>query len=217
MFLLDYDGYGSGASWDVREQSRYLFYGLKDMMWGLELQMHHQPWLKGVVLEYLDTRYQSGPIYHDHNPGMSDHIGGDDNYYNHYLYQGWSHWGQVMGNPLYRSPLYNPDHTLTIQNNRFLAWHLGLQGDCSALSSPLSTLAYRLLFSWQRGYGTYQGPLLQPETNASALAELTYSLPASSRWSGCSFRLACGVDHGGLLGNNRAVQVAFAYRFSVCK
>lgn len=203
MLLLDYDGYGEGEEWNLRKENRYLLYGLKDGLLGAELRLLRCPWLSDIVIEYMNTRYQSGPIYHDHNPGLSDHIGGDDNYYNHYLYQGWSHWGQVMGNPLYRSPLYNDDATLTIGDNRFYGWHMGLKGGCERVD-------YRLLASWQRGYGTYQHPLLTPADNLSMMAEATMRLP--ERWGrGWLLRAALGLDHGALLGNNAGGQLTLIY------
>ena len=207
MFLLDYDGYGQGAAWAQRAANRYLMYPLRDMQLGLELQMHCCPWLQSLVLEYLDTRFQSGPIYHDHNPGVSDHIGGADAYYNHYLYHGWSHWGQVMGNPLYRSPLYNADRTLTVQDNRFYAWHCGMMGAVGALG-------YRALLSWQQGYGTYEYPLLRPARNLSWLAEATYTPSADGWLGGCALRVAVGMDHGALLGNNLGVQLSVVWHVS---
>lgn len=208
MFFVDYDGYGEGTQWNERQQNRYLMYPLRDMQWGLELQLQHCRWLNSLVVEYLDTRYQSGPIYHDHNPGISDHIGGDDNYYNHYLYQGWSHWGQAMGNPLYRSPIYNTEPTLTLQNNRFYAWHLGAAGAIT------QSLDYRLLCSWQQGYGTYQYPLLKPQRNLSLMAEATYQPGGSGLLRYSSFRLALGYDHGELLGNNLGAQLTFIYHLT---
>lgn len=208
MFFLDYDGYGAGQAWDERQTNRWLVYPLKDMMTGVELELKHFAWLKGLLFEYLDTRYQSGPIYHDHNPGISDHLGGDDNYYNHYLYQGWSHWGQVMGNPLYRSPIYNTDRTLTVQDNRFCAWHVGARGSWSAASGH--RLDYRTLLTWQRGLGTYQGPFLTPQRNFSLLAEATWQPGprASEVWRHASLRLAVGMDRGALLGNNVGLQTS---------
>lgn len=209
MFFLDYDGYGQGEQWAQRVESRYLAYPLRDMLWGLELNFRHCPWLAEVVVEYLDTRYQSGPIYHDHNPGVSDHIGGDDNYYNHYLYQGWSHWGQVMGNPLYRSPLYNTDHSLAVEDNRFYAWHAGVAGHVT------DACDYRLLMSWQQGYGTYQNPLVSPQRNFSLMVEATYQPRLSSGWwRHFAIRAAVGIDRGGLLGDNTGGQLTLIYHLA---
>ena len=72
-----------------------------------------------IVGEYLYTKYQSGSIYYDHSSEISNHIGGRDDYYNHYEYVGWQHWGQVIGNPLYLSPVYNKDGSLYIKEQPF--------------------------------------------------------------------------------------------------
>lgn len=201
MFLLDYDGYGSGDEWDTWVNNRYLLYPLKDIMLGAELSLKHFKWFDGVVIEYINTRYQSGPIYHDHTPNMSDHIGGRDSYYEHYLYPGWVHWGQVMGNPLYRSPIYNKDGTLTIKDNRFYAWHFGMSGNL------LSNFRYRVLCSWQKGFGTYSSPYLYPQENLSMMGEMTYSFHDHY-----SIRVAAGFDRGELLGNNLGCQMTFIYK-----
>ena len=201
MFFLDYDGYGSGKDWDTWVDNRYLLYPLKDILVGVELKMKDFHWLDGLVVEFMNTRYQSGPIYHDHNRGLSDHIGGGDNYYNHGPYQGWSHWGQVMGNPLYLSPIYNEDGALTIKDNRFYAWHFGMSGNL------LSNLRYRVLCSWQKGYGTYGNPFLYPQENLSVMGEVTYGFHEHY-----SIRVAVGFDRGELLGNNLGAQITFQYQ-----
>lgn len=206
MFFLDYDGYGKGGEWDQRKENLFLLYPLQDILLGLEVKLHDVRWVDGIVLEFLNTRYQSGPIYHDHNPGISDHIGGVDNYYNHGLYPGWVHWGQVMGNPLYRSPIYNTDGTLLVEDNRFTAWHVGVSG------SPLENLRYRLLASWQEGLGTYSSPFLEPQRNLSLLAEATYHLSGQGILGRSALRLGIGYDHGKLLGNNFGSQLTFIYK-----
>ena len=201
MFFLDYDGYGTGKDWDTWEKNRYLLYPLKDIMIGGELKLKTFHLIDGLVVEFLNTRYQSGPIYHDHTFCLSDHLGGNDNYYNHGPYQGWSHWGQVMGNPLYRSPIYNTDGSLKIKDNRFYAWHFGVSGNL------LSNLRYRVLCSWQKGWGTYGSPYLYPQENLSMMGEMTYSFHEHY-----SIRVAAGVDRGELLGNNLGLQLTFIYK-----
>lgn len=207
MLFLDYDGYGSGKDWDKWEKNRYLLYPLKDIMVGAEMRIKEFPWLDGVVVEFLNTRYQSGPINFDHSPIWSDHLGGNDNYYNHSLYPGWVHWGQVMGNPLYRSPIYNTDGSLTVKDNRFYAWHFGMSGNL------LSNLRYRVLCSWQKGYGTYGSPFLYPQENLSMMGEVTYQFKGKGFLKHCSLRTAVGFDKGELLGNNLGSQLTFLYFF----
>ncbi len=201
MFLLDYDGYGEGEEWNTRKNNRYLMYSLKDMLVGAELKLKRFRWVDAIVLEYLYSKYQSGPIYHDHNQNISDHIGGVDNYYNHYIYTGWQHWGQVIGNPLYLSPLYNTDGTIEVKNNRTVAWHTGLSGH------PINGLAYRLLATWQKGFGRYTDPYTDPRTSFSLLAEATYDFPTSGPLHGWSVTAAYGMDAGSLRGDNQGFQL----------
>lgn len=199
MLQLDYDGYGTGEEWDVAKKRSYLLYDFSDMLLGAELRWKYGTWLRNIVVEYLHTKYQSGPIYHDHSAGMSDHIGGQDEYYNHGIYAGWQHWGQVIGNPLYRSPLYNTDGKILIENNRFTAWHLGISG------APTERLSYRFLASYQEGYGTYSVPYTKKHHNVSMMLEAAYTLPHNVR-----IKAAAGADFGAILGQNRGIQLSIS-------
>jgi hypothetical protein len=196
MLQLDYNGYGTGDEWNVRKKRRYFLYDLKDMLLGLELNMKYGTWLRAVVFEYIYTKYQSGPVYHDHTPSLSDHISGKDNFYNHYIYTGWQHWGQTMGNPLYRSPIYNTDGVIDFKDNRFMALHLGVSGQ------PSTRLSYRLMATYQEGLGTYDQPYTKKHHNVSAMLEAAYRLP-----QGWLIKGAYGMDMGGLLGHNYGAQL----------
>lgn len=199
MFFLDFDGYGQGKDYNKRVRNRYFLYDLKDIMLGGELNLKYGRWIRDIVVEYLYTKYQSGPINHDRTYNIADHIAGIDNYYNHGIYTGWQHWGQVIGNPLYRSPIYNDDGRIYVSDNRFVAWHLGIDG------SPTPRLDYRVLASWQRGYGTYDTPYTKQRHNVSFLAEATYQLPHA--WTvSCAY----GMDFGGILGHNAGLQLTIS-------
>ena len=201
MFHLDYDGYGEGEEWNSKSKSRYFMYDFKDWMLGAELRLKENAWLHTIVVEYLYTKYQGGPIYHDHAKDNPIHISGRDNFYNHSSQTGWQHWGMVIGNPLYRSPLYNDDGTIRVLNNRFVAWHGGISGDMAR------GLHYRLLATWQRGYGTYDDLFRDPEENVSMLAEACYQFAPTSPLAGWSVKGAVAFDHGGIYGNNRGIQL----------
>jgi len=203
MFQLDYDGYGTGEEWNVKKKRRYLLYDFKDMMLGAELKLKYGKALRGVVFEYIHTKYQSGPIYHDHTPSISDHIGGRDNYYNHGIFPGWQHWGQVMGNPLFRSPIYNSDGNIMVQDNRFTAFHLGVDGN------PSDNLHYRLLGTYQKGWGTYDSPYTKKHHNVSVLAEARYTFD-SKRLKGWSICGGYGMDFGHILGHNYGFQLTIS-------
>ena len=62
MFLIDYDGYGSGDEWKKKKKSKFLLYDLKDMMLGVEVNLKYGTWIRDIVFEYIYTKYQSGPV-----------------------------------------------------------------------------------------------------------------------------------------------------------
>jgi len=209
IFFFCNNGYGDDDEWNQKIHKKYFVYDLRDALVGVELQLKNVPWLNAVVAEYLYTKYQSGPIYHDHSRIMPDQIAGLDNYYNHHLFTGWQHWGQVMGNPLYRSPLYNDNHDISVSNNRFWAWHLGISGD------PMPRLHYRLLATWQKGFGTYKDPFINPSDNVSMLAEASYCFAEKTPLKGWRVKCGVGVDRGSLLGDNVGVEFTVGKRFNI--
>ena len=206
MLQTGWTGYDEGENWNRFKKRKIMLYDLKDMMLGVDLRLKEAKWLNNLLFEYIYTKYQSGAVYHDHTPSFSDQLTGLDNYYNHYLYTGWQHWGQVMGNPLYRSPLYNADGQIKMENNRFYAFHLGLAGD------PSYYLHYRLLATLQRGFGTYDAPFANPQNSQHLMAEATYTFPESSALFGWSVAAAVGADWGKTYGKNSGVQLTVVKR-----
>lgn len=210
MLQLDYDGYGEGSEWQEKKQRRYLIYDFKDWLLGFEYRYKPDNWLNTLVVEYLYSKYQSGPIYHDHTITIADHIGGKDNYYNHYILPGFQHWGQGIGNPLYRSPIYNEDGTIYFKDNRFVGFHVGLSGH------PSEYFKWRFLGTWQEGLGTYEQPYTKKRHNVSLMGEATYRLQGQKlpMWMrGVDVRMGIGADFGSVLGgNNYGMQLTITKR-----
>ncbi len=196
MILLDYDGYGTGEQWNEHVSHTYYRFPLKDFMLGAEVNLKQSRWVSDIVFEYLITKYQSGPYNHDRTQNISDHLAGQDDYYNHSMYNSWQNWGQVMGNPLYLSPIYNEDGMILVANNRFKALHLGIDG------TPAKNVSYRILATWQAGWGTYTYPYTHRKTEFSAMLEATYRYKHDWQW--CA---AIGIDRGGIRGNNTGMQI----------
>ena len=193
MLQLDYDGYGEGSEWMEKKQRRYLLYDFKDWMLGFEYRYKPDNWLNNIVVEYLYSKYQSGPIYHDHTITVADHIGGKDNYYNHYILPGYQHWGQAMGNPLYRSPIYNEDGTIYFKDNRFVGFHVGMSGH------PSECFKWRFLGTWQEGLALTNSLTRRDDTTSDWMGEATYTLrgqrlPAWMR--NTDVRMGVGADLG---------------------
>lgn len=196
MFLLDYDGYGVGDEWTVKKDRRFFMYKLKDMMLGFEWKKKQNQLVDAIVLEYVYSKYQCGPIYHDHTITIPDHVCGKDDYYNNYMQNPYEHWGQVMGNPIYLSPIYNEDGTLEVKNNRLFALHLGIGGHIT------DELSYRVLATYQDALGLYTKPYNGYKKSFNALAEASYQLP--KHWL---VTAAVGVDRGNVHGNNTGAQL----------
>lgn len=208
LFMMDFDGYGKGDEWDKRKRHRVLLYPLRDILIGMEVHLKRFQPLHHIVVEYICSRYQSGPIYHDHSMYIPDHIGGADNYLNHGTYGSWSHWGQINGNPLYRAPLYD-GHALVTTSNRFKAIHIAFTG------SPLQSLSYRFFATWQKSWGTYSNPFLDVQRNVSLMAEAEYTLPKSLR--DITLRATVGTDRGMLLGDNTGAQFSIIWKGLLCR
>jgi len=207
QFSLSYKGKGWGlrAYYDhyFEDHSMMFFeYGWRDGLLGLELTLPENRFVSSAVYEFMNTTYQSGPVYHDHTEAIPDQISGVDNYYNHNLYQGWQHWGQAIGNPLFTSPLYNRDGNLTFTGNRFRAHHFGLCGD------PLRGLHYRLLYTYMSNWGRYAVPYTDVKYNHSFLCELTYDLSRLGRLraNGWSVGAAFALDRGAQIGDHTGFQ-----------
>ena len=211
LTLLEFNGYGTGSDYDTWKKNRWFLYDLRDIMLGGEVKLKYSNWVNNIVCEYLYTKYQSGPVYHDRTPVNSEQRGALDNYYNHHLYTGWQHWGQVVGNPLYRSPIYNDDHRIVVEDNRFEAVHVGISGN------PADRLHYRLLGTYRKGYGTYFHVYPQPRRDVSLMAEASFRFSEASALRGWSLTGAVGMDHGKWVGNNYGAQITVAYQGRVKK
>lgn len=185
-----------------------------DGLWGIEYQNKaDNALIQGIVLEYLQTTDQSGPIHWA--PGdfagqaisnVAHSAQGADNYYNNFFYNGYSHFGQACGSPLLKSPAYNADHYLCFTDNRVLAWHLGLRGHLWTFPDPKrGELSYRLLASHRRSWGTYFEPAPSIRLSTSAMAEFTYAV---GRWQST---VAYAFDEGDLMGHNHTINVRINY------
>lgn len=168
-------------------------YGWKDCLVGTEITLPKNPVIGTFVYEYLGTKDQSGPVYHDTTSTIPDQISALDNYYNHGIYTGWQHWGMGIGNPLVMSPIYNKDGSITFKSNRLKAHHFGISGQ------PTQDINYRVLVSYSRNWGTYSEPFQDVVKNTSTLFEVGY---APHQIKGWNFTASFAFDRGDLMGDN---------------
>ena len=169
----------------------------RDGIWGGELNFFNQPFLQKVVVEYLQTTNQSGPVHFlFYDRSLYPHIrgGGDDDYYNNFYYiTGWSYFGRGIGNALLTSPEYNEDRALEFENNRVKALHLGMEGRIS------SEFSYRTLFTGMYGWGRSYLPFTKREDSFSSLIECTYQPEKLQGWQ---IGVQASFDKGDLYGDN---------------
>lgn len=179
-----------------------------DGLWGIEYVSLHTSFLSGVLFEYYQTTNQSGSL-HGVDGTDATKTGGADNYYNNYLYQGWSHWGQTMANPLIASPAYFADQivksvdnngTMGFPYNRVKAYHIGFSGTLT------QNLNYRLKLTHSETWGTPFSPTLNILSNNSAFFEVQYRpykrMKNSNRWKGVTFTTSLAGDRGDIYGDN---------------
>ena len=149
-----------------------------DGLWGVEYTNKatgHQ-WVRGAVIEYLQTTNQSGPLHWDSGDypepvrsQITDYVTGNDNYYNHYFYESYSHYGMAIGNPLLASPIYNKDGFSQFRDSRVKAWHMGVIGEIT------DNISYMVKGSYREGYGTYHIPLPEKHHSFDAMLQGAYA------------------------------------------
>lgn len=167
-----------------------------DGIWGIELKTEQVSWLKKIVIEYLNTKNQSGPMHFIRfdRDKYSGRGGGNDDYYNNGEYTtGASYFNRALGSPLLISPEYNGNGEIGFKNNRVESWHLGAEG---AITTNLS---YRLLLTSMTSWGRSSKPFLNTKSSVSTLAEVTYTHPRLSGWE---FGGVVAFDTGDMLEKN---------------
>ena len=177
-------------------------YNLPDGLYGLQLDIPNFSLLNKIVVEFLYTLYQSGPVHYilyDHSkyPGYG---GGNDNYYNNGAYTtGVSYFNRSIGSPLLTSPEYNNNGVIGFQNNRIRAFHVGLQGYLS------KQVSYRLLATSSEGWGTMRSPFLKKENNVMCSARISWCHPRLEGWF---FSGEVASDFGVTYGNNTGISLS---------
>lgn len=142
------------------------YISLTDYLIGLEFTTPKNSFLSKVYLEYIQTKWQSGPGLPDATEDVMTaednygyRYGGRDDFYNNYLYQsGWTYGGNIISNPLFLtySRAINflgtfPNYQNEIINNRIRSYHIGMS------FVPTDKFSIRTMFTYTENYGTYAG------------------------------------------------------------
>ena len=192
---VDISDYKVSGYWqNISEDGPIRFIGFTmnapDGLWGVSIRNKKFPFIKGILYEYLNTTDQSGP-YHDKDGII---YGGNDSYFYNSIYQtGWSYYSRTIGTPfIFPSTLNKSNGMYYPTNNRVQVHHIGMEGDVSGYS-------YKLLTSFSKNYGTYEGAYPTMIQNTSMMLEINKQFPKLSNIQiGCSV----GADIGKLYGNS---------------
>lgn len=197
------------TDWNIRAYMQHMFedhsmlyveYPWHDGLWGLEAKLPKNKFVSRIVYEFLHFKDQTGPVYWDHTDRIPTQVSGRDEYYFHYMYGAWQHWGEIIGNPMVISPIYN-DGTLMLRSSRLIGHHLGFEGE------PSDEIGYRVLASYSRHWGTYRHPLPKVMNNFNFLAEVSWRPRKLAGWEGT---LQLGADGGDLLGRSVGVGICIS-------
>ena len=169
-----------------------------DGLWGLQYsnKTSGRQYVRGAVFEYFQSTNQSGPLHWDRGDypepirnQITSQVTGNDNYYNHQFYNGYSHYGMTPGNALIMSPIYNKDGYTGYRDNRVKAWHLGVNGEIT------DRISYLVKGSYREGWGTYFVPLSSKHHSFDAMLQGSYHV---GPWQ---FSAAYAFDKGNIYGD----------------
>lgn len=179
-----------------------------DGLWGLEYSNSApgRQIVRSAVVEYFQSTNQSGPLHWDSGDypepirsQITDFVTGNDNYYNHSFYGGYSYYGMTPGIALITSPIYNKDGYSGFRDNRVKAWHVGVRGELT------SKLSYMLKGSYREGWGTYMQPFAQKHHSFDVMIQGKYTMGA------LELSAAYALSNGNICGDCSTFNMKFCY------
>lgn len=203
------------SDWKIKAYWQHMFedhsqlwidFPWKDGLWGVQGWLPKNPFVFSAVLEFLYSKFQSGPVYNDSSPEIPEQVSGVDGYYTHYIYGGWQQWGMGIGNPFSKSPIYNKPHLLTFTGTRNISYHFGLMG------SPLSSLRWKALVSHTQSWGTMRVPYSETKGMWNFLFQAEWS---PRRVKGLHASCAFAFDRGDLVGDSFGIEIGVGYDLNV--
>lgn len=196
-----------------------------DGVWTLQfVRKDRDAFVTDILFELATTTWQSGEAHDrpateeemkDQNPESPYYgkivIGGCDNYFNNGMYRsGWTHYGRVIGLPLFVP--YAPDSdgvTKGIVSNRLMAYHLALKGVFG------KKVPYVFKATYSNQYGTYHQAKTSFFNTYPWQVNLAFELDFGKRLFGnvpLSFALGVYGDVGKLYDNSLGLTLRMTYR-----
>jgi hypothetical protein len=179
-----------------------------DGLWGLQYSNKSagRQYVRGAIFEYFQSTNQSGPLHWDGGEypepirsKITDYIVGNDNYYNHGVYNNYGYYGMTPGIALLTSPIYNKDGFTQFRDSRVKAWHIGINGEIA------DHFSYLVKGSYREGWGTYYVPLSPKHHSFDAMFQGIYT---SGPWH---FSAAYAFDKGNIYGDCNTFNFKIGY------
>ena len=193
------------------DASGFQFQNLPDGLYGLSIRRNPASVsflnLKGLVLEYLFTKNQTGDDFTI--PGSR--FTGADNYFNHSQYiEGWSYRGLGIGTPFIPTKIEVKKgaalNDLYFPTNRIILYHLGLEGMLAQKFKFMVKASYRL------HYPSWHTPLSDPVYRQFS-SLLSFDVPLL-RWGNTRLKAQVAYDKGGVLPESLGGYVALKSELS---
>ncbi|RXQ94468.1 hypothetical protein EO244_09300 [Ancylomarina salipaludis] len=114
-------------------------YNVRDIYYGLHLQLHKVKIINAFLLEYYSSLDQ-GSV--EITPTLN--VIGFDSYFNHSLYRsGWSNYQRGVGIPLISPTTIKPDNSISFANTTIKAFNVGLSGQYQGLKYLFKATMYK--------------------------------------------------------------------------
>lgn len=173
-----------------------------DGVWGLSYRPSNNKYIKGAVIEYLDFTNQAGPFLHEPNDKVPTNTTGGDDYYNNFMYNGWTNYGMGVGSPVLKSTIYNTDGYLVYLDNAVRGFHFGVDG-------TVGNVDLRMLLSWKESSGAPYYPRPKRLQSTSMMMQGEYGFPKAE---GLSLKAQLGFDAGDLYPGCFGALVTLSYK-----
>ena len=157
------------------DRSGMEFANTPDGLWGIHIgKKERSAFVTDVVYEYMNTRNQSGSIPNHSDPTPTDpkRITGRgwDDYFNHGIYEsGFTHFGRMMGTPLFVPEINTDGVSAGYKSTRMWMHHLGISGILGG------GFYWKSLTTWSRNFGSYKQVYPDPLDEFSLLVEGSYN------------------------------------------
>lgn len=175
------------------------FQNYKDMLLGMNIKNKKKEFIDEINIEYIYTKNQGGEMPHDQG-------GGQDYYYDNYLYGPWTYKDMIIGNSFFITE--GSKENLKISHSRIKGCHFGIKGKL------LEDLNYKTLVTYSKNYGTYGDIGTDLFTNGKKQWYTYFEMEKNNlfRYENLSGKIGIGYDEGEIF-NRKGIITMVKYNF----